>query len=175
MEENSKKNAEINEVLGELNLGQTPHLENINSNDVTRKAQEAFKEFELKQKVFHGQQQTSVEVPKIDESLKFKGVDEIEESLKKFSEKSGKEQEQKKIIDDYNISKDTSKIARFTMKISGGLIREEKQAEYVLLGFAILAFLASGYLFYLGIRGNTPTAQKISPEILNQMKQGQPN
>ncbi|MEI8270065.1 MAG: hypothetical protein WCG45_01725 [bacterium] len=170
MEENSNKNTEIGEALGELSLGQLP-LKNNDPGDVTRKAQEAFREFELKQKALHEQQQKTIEVPKMDESLKFKGIDEIEESLKKFSEKSEKDQKEKQVIENPNIPKDASKIARLTMKISGGLIKEEKQAEYVLLGFAILAFLASGYLFYLGMRGNVPAIKKPSPEILNQMKQ----
>ena len=39
-------------------------------------------------------------------------------------------------------------MVRWVMKISGGAITEQKQAEYVLLGFVILAILISVFLFF---------------------------
>ena len=149
----------------------------IDPDDVARKAQEAFREFELKQKALREQQQkpSIVETPKIDESLKFKGVDEIEESLKKFEEKSVEEQQQKQSIENPNIRKDTSRMVRLTMKLSGGLIKEEKQAEYIMLAFAVLVFLVSGYLFFIGLGGNKKMNPKIPAEVLDKMKQMQFN
>ena len=145
------------------------------SNDIARKAEEAFREFELKQKTLHEQQQKpEVEISKPNINLKFEGINEIEESLKKFEEKSRIDEKEKQAIVNPSISKDTSMMARFVIKNSGGLIREERQAEYILLVIAILAFLASGYLFYLGVRGNVPKNQQSSPQILNQTGQIQP-
>jgi len=169
MEENLNKNGDINEALKGYNLEQPTKIGD--SNDVAKKAQEAFREFELKQKSLHEEQQKTIEVPKIDESLKFKGTNEIEESLREFEEKSEKEQQEKQVIENPGIPKDASGMARLTMKLSGGLIKKEKQAERVLLGISILIFLISGYLFYLGIRGNKPTNQQPPAAALEQMQQ----
>jgi len=45
------------------------------------------------------------------------------------------------------ISKDSEmpKMVQLVIKWSGGAIKEQRQAEYVLLGFAILIFLISQY------------------------------
>ncbi len=40
------------------------------------------------------------------------------------------------------------KIIRFVMKRAGGAIKNEKQAEYFLLGIVIFSVLFSGYLFF---------------------------
>jgi len=42
----------------------------------------------------------------------------------------------------------TLKIIKWVMKISGGAIKEERQAEYVLLGFVIVTILLSVFIFY---------------------------
>lgn len=44
----------------------------------------------------------------------------------------------------------TSKITQWTIKCSGGLIQNEKQANVVLLGFAIVAIIVSLFLFFGG-------------------------
>ncbi len=44
----------------------------------------------------------------------------------------------------------TSKIIQWTMKCSGGLIKNEKQANYALLGFVILAIIVSLFLIFSG-------------------------
>lgn len=46
----------------------------------------------------------------------------------------------------------TPKIIQWTIKYSGGLIKDEKQANYVLLGFAAAAIIVSLFLFF-GNRG----------------------
>ena len=43
-----------------------------------------------------------------------------------------------------------SKMVERLMKYSGGLIKDERQAEYVLLGFAAIALGISFYLFFGG-------------------------
>jgi hypothetical protein len=40
------------------------------------------------------------------------------------------------------------KMVKLIMKLSGGVIKEQKQAEYVLFGLAMLMFLASLYFFF---------------------------
>ena len=44
----------------------------------------------------------------------------------------------------------TPKMVRWTIEHSGGLIRNEKQANYVLLGFVALAFIISLFLNFGG-------------------------
>jgi len=56
----------------------------------------------------------------------------------------------------------------FIIRISGGLIKEQKQAEYVLLGMALLFFSTSVLLFFNGINKQKP--QQIPLELLEQMK-----
>ena len=46
------------------------------------------------------------------------------------------------------------KVIQWVMKYSGGLIKDEKQANYVLIGFAVLAIIISLFLF-LGGDGGT--------------------
>ncbi|MFH0803895.1 MAG: hypothetical protein V1877_02145, partial [Candidatus Tagabacteria bacterium] len=41
----------------------------------------------------------------------------------------------------------TPKIIQWTMKCSGGLIKNEKQAQYALLGFVVVAIIISLFLF----------------------------
>lgn len=42
------------------------------------------------------------------------------------------------------------KMVRLVMKLSGGAIKEQKQAEYILLGFVVLAILVSLFLVFSG-------------------------
>lgn len=49
----------------------------------------------------------------------------------------------------------TPKIIQWTIKYSGGLIKNEKRANYVLLGFVVLMILIS-LIFFLGGRGRKP-------------------
>ncbi len=44
----------------------------------------------------------------------------------------------------------TPKIFEWTMKISHGLIKNEKQAQYALLGFVLLAIIISLFLIFSG-------------------------
>lgn len=46
-----------------------------------------------------------------------------------------------------SINPKESAFVRLVMKLSGGLVTEEKQANYILLGFAILAIIISILLF----------------------------
>jgi hypothetical protein len=124
----------------------------------------------------------------MDENLNLAGNTEIEKALKEFEAKSKTEQKQK-VPEVFAVPKkevegvqfetpsygevkfynetDTPKIVKLVMKFSGGSIKEQKQAEYVLLGFVVLAIIVSGFLFY-----NSTTSsrgQKLSPEQQSQM------
>ena len=50
----------------------------------------------------------------------------------------------------------TPKIVGWVTKYSGGVIKDERQAEYFLLAFAVVSFLISAYLFFGGTKKTTP-------------------
>lgn len=107
-----------------------------NPGDIALKAQEAFREFEKGQA-------TGPEQPMANMSPN----DEIAESLREFELKQKTENIPKRV----KVGKsDTPRMVRFVIKYSGGLIKDQKQAEYVLLGITLLFFLISGYLFFGG-------------------------
>ena len=61
----------------------------------------------------------------------------------------------------------TPKVIQWVMKFSGGSIKEERQAEYVLLGFVIIAIAISLFLFFGGHK-NTLQPKEIIDNSLNQ-------
>ncbi len=64
----------------------------------------------------------------------------------------------------------TPKIVQWVIKYSGGTVKDERQANYVLIGFVVLAIVVSLFLFFGG--GNTQSkSQKLSDEMLIQMTQ----
>ena len=56
----------------------------------------------------------------------------------------------------YYSETETPKVVKLAMKFSGGMIKNEKQAEYALLGFVVIAMAVSFYLFFGG-NSNTST------------------
>lgn len=66
---------------------------------------------------------------------------------------------------------DLPKMVRLVIKYSGGAIKDQRQAEYVLLALTILFFAVSLYLFFRG----GPKRQEIPPEQLERMMQITPN
>ena len=42
----------------------------------------------------------------------------------------------------------TPKIIQWVIKYSGGLVKDEKQASYILIGFVVLAIIVSLFLFF---------------------------
>ena len=83
-------------------------------------------------------------------NLNLEGNPEIEKALKEFEEKAGPEE----ILEYPEPSeiKNTSTMVEWVMKWSKGKVDNPKKAEYVLLGFIILMFLASLYFFLIGSR-----------------------
>ena len=59
------------------------------------------------------------------------------------------------------------KVVRWTMKLSGGLIKNEKQASYVLLGFVVVAIIISLFLFFAE-EGVKPIDSVTTPDVLPQ-------
>ena len=67
-----------------------------------------------------------------------------------------------------NQNEGTSKMARFIIKYSGGAIKDQRQAEWVLFGFVVVAIGISVYLLFgTGSKANQPT-----PQMIAKMKQG---
>ena len=139
---------------------------NIGSN---KEIEEALKEFEVKSSADQPKGQP-VETQKTEEEYKIgRNVTSatIEKSLKEFEVKSNIEQEQKKSLEVPEVPK-SSKMVHFVMKCFGGLITEERTAEYVLLGCALLFFASSIFVFFGGTRMfNKP--EQIPPEMMGQM------
>ena len=50
----------------------------------------------------------------------------------------------------------TPKIVRWVIKYSGGAVKDERQANYVLIGFVVLAIITSLFLFFNDIRSHSP-------------------
>ncbi len=48
----------------------------------------------------------------------------------------------------------TPKIVQWVIKYSGGLIKDENQANYVLIGFVVLAIIVSMFLIFGGDSSN---------------------
>lgn len=99
------------------------------------------------------------------ENIKIPDNFEIDQALKEFEAKSKAEETQK--VSEVSKTPDVPKMVRLVMKLSGGAIKEQKQAEYVLLGFVALAIIVSLFLVF----GGKQTQQKLTPVMLEQIKQ----
>jgi hypothetical protein len=107
----------------------------------------------------------------MDENLNLTENTEIEKALKEFEIKSQAEQVQK--TPETSKTSDVPKMVQLVMKWSGGAIKEQKTAEYFLLGFVVLVIGISLYLFF-----SVASPNKISPTqkaTLDQMFQQYPN
>lgn len=89
---------------------------------------------------------------------------EIDKALKDFEEKSIIEEAKK--APETSKNSDVPKMVGLVMKWMG--TDEQKQAEYVLLGFVIITIGVSLYLFF---GGNGTQGQQASPEAIEQMRQ----
>jgi hypothetical protein len=79
---------------------------------------------------------------------------EIDKALKEFEMKSSIDQTQytPKVPE----ASDMPKMVKLVIKLSGGAIKERRQAEYVLLGFVVLVVLTSVFLFLQGGPNTAP-------------------
>jgi len=87
-----------------------------------------------------------------------KGID-LSQSLKEPASKSQGGQ----WSPGHYVSPFAPKIIRWLIKYSGGLIKNEKQASHVLIGFVVLAIIISLFLFFGGKKAEieAPPGQKI--------------
>jgi hypothetical protein len=82
----------------------------------------------------------------MDEEVNIPNNLEIDKALKEFEIKSRTEQIQK--TPEVFKNSDLPKMVQLVMKWSGGAIKEQKQAEYVLLGFVVVAISISLFLVF---------------------------
>ncbi len=102
----------------------------------------------------------------MDEEVKIEGKIDINQALKDFEAKSKVEEAQK--IPEVSKNSDVPKMVELVMKWSGGAIKEQKTAEYVLFGFVVLMFAVSFYLFFGG------SAVKVKSPALDIINRPQP-
>jgi hypothetical protein len=95
----------------------------------------------------------------MDEEIKIQGNIDINQALKEFETKSSQEQ-MRQTITAAPIS-NVPKIVQLVIKWSGGAIKEERQAEYVLLGFVIVAIIVSLFLILGGGTSKNDTDLKL--------------
>ena len=97
----------------------------------------------------------------MDENIDLTKNTELNDALKEFEAKSHVEQKpQKQAVETLG---EVSGMAKWVVKLSGGKITEQKQAEYVLLGFVILAIAISVFLMFGGNSVGSPADIKIMP------------
>lgn len=70
---------------------------------------------------------------------------------------------------------DVPKMVKVVMKISGGAIKDQKQAEYILLGFVIVAIGISVFLFGKSLSGEKSTLTAEQKAQINKVEQFQNN
>ncbi|MBI3305790.1 hypothetical protein HYZ82_01495 [Candidatus Nomurabacteria bacterium] len=80
---------------------------------------------------------------------------EIDQALKEFEAKSVV-MPQAPAGQMPTVADNTSGMVRLVMKLSGGAIKEQRQAEYVLLAFVIVTMAISFYLFFGGKSNISP-------------------
>ena len=57
----------------------------------------------------------------------------------------------------------TPKIVQWVIKYSGGLIKDENQANYFLIGFVAVAIVVSLFLFFGGSKSKIPSSPPPTP------------
>lgn len=55
------------------------------------------------------------------------------------------------------------RLVSLIMKASGGAVKSERQAIYILLGLVVVMFVASFYLFFGGTASEAPTSPSMPP------------
>lgn len=75
---------------------------------------------------------------------------EIQKALKEFEIKNSEQVLQKIPLISNSSDVESSRMVQWVIKFSGGTIKGQKQAEYVLLIFVILSITVSLFLFFSG-------------------------
>jgi hypothetical protein len=83
----------------------------------------------------------------MDENMNLSQNTEIEKALKEFEAKNVSQTTQSSSV---QIDTKIPRMNRWVMKLSGGLIKSEKQTNYILVIFSIIVFLVSLFFFFGG-------------------------
>ncbi len=67
----------------------------------------------------------------------------------------------------------TPKIIQWVMKYSGGLVKDKKQAAYVLLGFVAVVIIISLFMLFSGGSNSKPPVPSITGAPVEKTSQGQ--
>jgi len=97
----------------------------------------------------------------MEENLDLSKNSEINQALKEFDIKSSVEQTQQSASVFISNSSETPKIVDWTMKVFG--LREERKAEYILLGLILTIIFVSLFLLFKGNSVGNPSDIKILP------------
>lgn len=95
---------------------------------------------------------------------------EIEKALKEFETENNEQTTQVPVVSTLKDS-ENSKMAQLVIKYSGGLIKEQKQAEYFLLGICVVCIVGTIIVF---TSSSTKTSQKPTAKTIENMKQTAP-
>jgi len=113
----------------------------------------ALKEFEIKSQA--EQMQKTGEVPRASETPQQKEVEGVKFEIPSYGALK------------YYKETEAPKMVKLVMKYSGGAIKEQRQAEWILFGFVIIAIGISLFLFFGGNKGSNmslpPGAKIIYP------------
>ena len=97
---------------------------------------------------------------------------EIEQALKDYESKSTKGENILSIPPTLDKSDDLPGMVKLVIKLSGGLINTQKQAEYVLLGICVLCITITVFLYSNMF---SSTSKPTSPVMIQQMKNVNPS
>lgn len=103
----------------------------------------------------------------MDEEMKIQGDIDLNEALREFEVKARQQQTSNPTPTREVVG--NSKVVELVMKASGGVIKKQQHAEYILLLFVVSSLVASMFLFFG--RGNAE--QRPSPAAIEQMKEMQ--
>lgn len=82
-------------------------------------------------------------------AFNFSNDEEIQTALEEFESKTDTlKKPQQQPVDNLF---EAPKIVKLVIKLSGGAIKEQRQAEYILLLFVLIIFFISFYLFFSGL------------------------
>lgn len=89
--------------------------------------------------------------------------EEIQKALTQFEVKALEEKPIKK-EQESNFTK-SSKLVESVISHSGGMIKDQKQAEYALLGFVVIIILITIFIFVSGNSRNTIPAESLPEQL----------
>lgn len=170
-----EKNTEINNALNEFNLEQQKEKKTkpsiVDPSEIAQKAKEAFREFQMKKRAEIGVEQPTINgihltSPEQEKIIITEKDTEINKALQEFQIKTAQE-ELLKPKEEQSETKGSG-MTQLVIKYSGGLVKNKYQANYVLLGIIVIAFILSGYFFYIGLGGKVPKT-RANPPMVNEL------